>query len=256
MANKLIDNVNSLFGLFEMELISFIGMNDFQRKSTIENFYKSKSIQQLEEVCQDVLVIEYQKLVLEGVDHILLLKVKDLVVSHTFLTEKHSQDGRSYMEIDVLCARKYTGTGKHMLLAAENLALRRGITFTRLSAVFEAIGFYEHMGYSSIPIESVCGPPQNDMILTMFKQAKQLIGSNSTDQGELPELKSISILSKLRFDKGQLTFLVNNFRNEIINWEAMLQNIDINKHFDDDNLLLMSKCLISSQTVGLFNAGL
>ena len=258
MSLKLFNDVNSLFGLFQMEVISFIGMNDFQRKSTLEDFFKSKNLEQLEESCQGVLAIEYQQLVLQSIDHILILKVKDLVVSHAFLTEKEAQDGRRYMEVDILCSRQHTGTGKHMLLACESLALRRGITFTRLSSVFEAMGFYSKMGYSSIPIEAVCGPPQNDMILTIFKQAKQLIGSNSIDQGDikLPELKTISILSKLRFEKLQLAYLLNYFRNEFIQWESMLENVDVDKHFDDDNLLLMSKCLINSHTIGIFNSGL
>ena len=115
--NKLISNVNSLFELFKLEHISFIGMNDFQRKTTLEDFYKTKSMEQLEEVCQKVLVKEYLQLVLQDVSHILILKVKDLVVSHAFLTENQANDGRMFMDIDVLCARKFTSTGKHMLLA-------------------------------------------------------------------------------------------------------------------------------------------
>lgn len=271
MSIKLVQDLDSLFGLFNIEAISFVEMNDYEKRNALDSFYKSKNMDQLEDVCQKVLINEYLQNVLEfeGVSHIILLKVKDLVVAHSFLTERVSKDGRPYMEINVLCSRKFSSTGKHMLLAAENLALRRGITFTQLSAVFEAIGFYEKMGYKTVPIKYTCGEPNqiiNDTtILEVFKQAKQLIESyfmefnrgDSLSDGDRSKVTSI-ILLRLNFTASQIAFLSNNFSDIFEQWENALSVIksNLSEYFDKDNLLLMSKCLINSSTVGIFNAGL
>ena len=267
MNNRLIENVDSLFGLFNLEVISLVGMSDSQRQSTIEAFYESKSIDQLEEVCQERLAIEYLKDVLEyqSISHILILKVKDLVMSHAFLSERTANDGRLFMEVNVLCSRKFTSTGKHMLLAAENLTLRRGITFTQLSSVFEAIGFYEKMGYKTVPINNVCGPPNSGdtAVLEVFKEASSIIGSYYTDDDDSElsdedfEKNTSLILLKLRFTDRQVAFLINRFQINFDRWENVLKNIvNTSDYFDKDDLLLMSKCLINSSTVGIFNTGI
>lgn len=271
MSIKLIQDVDSLFGLFNVETISFVGMNDYERRNALDSFYKSKNMDQLEDVCQKVLIIEYLQTVLEddGISHVILLKLKDLVVAHCFLTERVARDGRTYMEINVLCSRKFSSTGKHMLLAAENLALRRGITFTQLSAVFEAIGFYEKMGYKTVPAQFTCGAPNqvisDTTILDVFKQATQLIdsyfmqfnGVNSLSDEDRSKVTSI-VLLRLNFTTAQVAFLAMNFRNVFEQWESALIYIkdNLSEYFDKDNLLLMSKCLINSSTVGIFNAGL
>ena len=266
---RLIQNVDSLFGLFNLEVISLVDMSGSERIFTLESFLKSKSMEQLEEVCQQLLDEEYLKSVLrfEDVSHIMLLKVKDLVVAHSFLSEKTAPDGRLFMEIKVLCSRKLTSTGKQMLLAAENLSLRRGITFTKLSSVFEAIGFYERLGYKTVPIKYTCGPPNQNIIgdtaiLEVFKEAKSIIDSHFVESGNVLsdenfEKNTSRILLKLRFTRSQIAFIITHFNNRFSIWESILRTIvDLGEYFDNDGLLFMSKCLINSETIGIFNTGI
>jgi len=261
---KLIGDVDSLLNLFNTEVISLIDMNETQQKQAIDDFIKSASMSQLEDVCQGLITKEYIDLVIrtEPISHIILLKVNKLVVAYAFLTEKNAQNGRRYMYIDIICSRKHSSTGKHMLIAAENLALRRGITFTSLSSVFEAIGFYKKMGYNTIPVEEACGKPNSgkigdDDILRMFQDAKSIIDLHYTPSNRnVPMDTNITkMLSWMRFTQDQIGFIIENFNDHFENWEYATKNVNISDYFEDQ-LLLMTKCLINSNTVSIFNSGL
>ena len=262
---KLISDVDSLFNLFNTEVISLIDMGETQQKQTIDDFINSASMSQLEEVCQGLISQEYIELVLktEPISHIILLKVNKLVVSYAFLTEKNAQNGRRYMYIDIICSRKHSSTGKHMLIAAENVALRRGITFTSLTSVFEAIGFYKKMGYNPIPVEEACGEPNSgklgdDDILRIFQDAKSITDlyyKSNNNRTVSIDTNITKMLSWMRFSQDQIAFIAENFKDHFENWGSATKNVDISDYFEDQ-LLLMTKCLINSNTVSIFNSGL
>ncbi len=265
---RLIENVDSLFSLFNTETISLIDMNLIERKHTLDTFLNSSDMKQLEDVCQGLLVDDFIRLILldEDISHIILLRMKKMVISYAFLTEKTTQNGTRYMYIDILCARKYTSTGTQILLAAENLALRKGITFSSLSSVFEAIGFYEKMGYKNIPINETCsqinsGSIPDDLILNISKEAKFFLDSTNYSPGNRKiqdgtfNLNISMILSHLRFTRDQIAYLMENFGSSYSIWEQYTRHINLKDYFDD-GLLSMTKCLINSKTVGIFNTGI
>ena len=265
---KIIEDVDSLFSLLNTEIISLLGMNPIERKHTLDQFLDSTDSKQLEDVCQGLLVDDFIKLILldQNISHIILLRMKKLVIAYAFLTEKETLNGIPYLYIDIICSRKYTSTGKQILLASENLALRRGITFTSLSSVFEAIGFYEKMDYKTIPINEACSQPNSGnipdaLILNISKEAKFFLDSTGYSQGnrkipnETFNLNITRILSNLRFTQDQISYLMENFGSSYSIWEQSTRHIDLNDYFDD-GLLLMTKCLINSKTIGIFNMGL
>ena len=153
---ELVRDVDALLGLFEMEIITLIGLSRTKKSVLLNKFMDSSDVVQLEEVCQGQIKQRYiEYTVKHNVDYILLLKVKGLVVSYALLKERMSSTGVKYMYIDILCARKFSSTGRHMLLAAEEFSLRKGVKFTNLSSLPEVTGFYSKMGYKSITINNI-----------------------------------------------------------------------------------------------------
>ena len=249
---KFIDDIDSLFGLFNTELISLIDMDPRERRLTMQSFKKSEDMGQLNTVCQGVINSSFINNTLkDDISHILLLRVKNLVVSYAFLTERKTTNNVNYMYINIICSRKFSSTGRHMLLAAENVALRRGLAFTSLSSVFSAIGFYNRMGYKTIPIEEACKSNKFDMI-DIAKKARTFIESSPINLvnirlRDVPEqslnTNIASILKWMGFRKQEIVLLIKSNASVMKKWEKELKNVDLNKYFDRERLLLMTKCL-------------
>ena len=138
-----------------------------------------------------------------------------------------------------------------MLLAAENVALRRGLSFTSLSSLFTAIGFYKFMGYQTIPIEQACKSSKID-ILKIAENARKLLDSSPINLRnirlrDVPE-KSLKtnialVLKWMRFSKQEIILLIKSNATIMKKWEKDLENVDLNNYFDKEKLLLMTKCL-------------
>lgn len=254
---RLVEGVDSICDLFSLDVISLMGMEEHTKKTVLDSLDTS----QLEDVCQGVLDKDYIKLVLDGyevdVSHVVLLKVKNLVISFAVLTEKFTPKGEKYMYIDILCARKYSGTGKYMLLAAEDVALRQGVRFASLSAVFEAIGFYEKMGYRSVPIYEACGDEKMitempfNSIIVFYKDAKQALETGNYTEGnsvlsDKERTKNVNaVLLKLRFTQDQIVFLHKKYVYMMDEWEELFQYIELDDYFEESTLI-MTKCLVNS----------
>ena len=105
-----------------------------------------------------------------------------------------------------------------MLLAAENVALRRGLSFTSLSSLFTAIGFYNFMGYQTIPIEQACKSSKID-IVKIAENARNLLDSSPINLRnirlrDVPE-KSLKtnialVLKWMRFSKQEIILLIKS----------------------------------------------
>ena len=84
---QFIDDVDSLFGLFNTELISLVDMDERSKRLAIQSFSKSGDMGQLLTVCQGAINGSFIRDTLkDDISHILLLRVKNLVVSYAFLT--------------------------------------------------------------------------------------------------------------------------------------------------------------------------
>ena len=90
---KIIEDVDSLFSLLNTEIISLKGMNPIERKHTLDQFLDSTDSKQLEDVCQGLLIDDFIKLTLlnQDISHIILLRMKNLVIAYAFLTEEKHQ---------------------------------------------------------------------------------------------------------------------------------------------------------------------
>lgn len=259
----LIYNVNSLLDLFRMEVISFVDMTKEEQNVALENLKDTKFIDQFEEVCQHAMDDDYLRFVVftQGVDHLIMLRVNRLVVAIAMCTEKESSSGKrsrdfngKYMEIDVLCSRKLTNTGKQMLIAAENLALRRGMMHTSLTSLYNAIGFYERMNYAPVPPSMACNSrgPDSRMILDIHDEANQLV-----QLGKVPEnepIRSVSgpvgdLLRRFEVPTEMILHILSEYPVQVDKWSEWLNKIDIRDHFDGSNLI-MTKCLIDTNDSG------
>jgi hypothetical protein len=256
---NLIQDVNSLFDMFQMDVYPLIDMTPSQKEEALSQIQASP-FDQFEEVCQGGIDKEYLKCLIFtlGVDHIILMRLKNLVLAMAILSEKKTADSRKYMEIDILCARKDTSMGKQMLLASENLSLRRGFTFTSLSSLPTAMGFYKRMGYKSITPEQTCREPsqKDTLVLDVYEESKRLLSLErvNTFSGMLEPVQSkvTTILRNLQISDEDIAYLDESYGPIVDVMNQMLVDIDIEKSFDSGNLI-MSKCLINSSTVGIFN---
>ena len=249
---QFIDDVDSLFGLFNTELISLVDMDERSKRLAIQSFSKSGDMGQLLTVCQGAINGSFIRDTLkDDISHILLLRVKNLVVSYAFLTERKTKNNVNYMYINIICSRKFSSTGKHMLLAAENVALRRGLSFTALSSLFTAIGFYKTMGYQTIPIEQACKSSKID-IIDIAEKARKLLDSSPINLRnirlrDVPEnslTTNIAIVLKwMRFSKQEIILLIKSNASIMKKWEKDLKSVDLNNYFDKERLLFMTKCL-------------
>lgn len=259
---NLVQDVNSLFDMFTIDVYSFIDMSKPETDSTLKKIQEG-SFEQFEEVCQGGIDQEYLKFLIfaQGVDHMIIMKVKNLVLSVAILSEKKTSSPKKYMEIDILCARKQSSMGKQMILASENFSLRRGFTFTSLSSLPAAMGFYKRMGYKSMTPEQTCEKPsQSDtLVFDVYEESIRLLSlervSNFSNQMDRIESKVASILRNLDVSEEDISYL-NEAHGPIVDiMNNLLMGTLIEKHFDGGNMI-MSKCLINSSTVGIFNQGM
>ncbi len=259
---NLIQDVNSLFEMFNMDVYSFVDKSNIEKETSM-NKIKGESFDQFQEICQGGIDEEYMKWLIftQGVDHILLLKVKNLVISMAILNEKKNDASNTYMDIEILCARKQSSMGKQMILASENYALRKGITFTSLSSLPSAMMFYDRMGYKSITPNQACKAPSHDdtLVLDVYKESKRLLDlprqSSFSDYMQRSESKVSTVLRNLQVSEEDISYL-NQVHGDIFDiMNNRLNNIDIEKHFDSGNLV-MSKCLVDGSTIDIFNIGM
>lgn len=259
---NLIQDVNSLFDMFQIDVYSFIDMGKLEVDNTLTKI-KEGSFEQFEEVCQGGIDQEYLKFLIfsQGVDHMILMKVKNLVLSVAILSEKKTDSSVKYMEIDILCARKQSSMGKQMILASENFSLRRGFTFTSLSSLPAAMGFYKRMGYKSITPEQTCKEPskRDTLILDVYEESKRLLSqkrvSTFSNKMDRIESKVATILRNLHISEEDIAYLNDAHGPIVETMNNILVETDLGKHFDSGNMI-MSKCLINSSTVGIFNQGM
>ena len=245
-----IDDIDSLFGLFNTELISLVDMDERERRRAIHEFKNSEDMSQLNIVCQGLINNSFINNTLKDVSHILLLRVKSLVVSYAFLTERKTKKNVNYMYINIICSRKFSATGKHMLSAAENVSLRRGLSFTSLSSLFTAIGFYNKMGYKTIPIEQACKSSKID-IIKIVEEARKLINSSQInlrnirlrDVSEKSLTTIVSVLKWMGLSKQEIVLLIRTNASIMKKWENDLKSVDLTNYFDEEKLLFMTKCL-------------
>lgn len=253
----LIYNVNSLLDLFHMDVISFVDMNKEGQNMALESIKDTKFIDQFEEVCQHAMDEDYLRFLIfvQGVDHLIMLRVNKLVVAISMCTEKESSDfDGKYMEIDILCSRKLTSTGKQMIIAAENLALRRGMSYTSLTSLYNAIGFYERMNYAPVPPSMACNArgPDSRMILDIHDEANQLV-----QLGKVPENEPVlsvggpvgDLLRRFNVPTNMILHLLSEYPVQVDKWSDWLNTIDIGDYFDGSNLR-MTKCLLDTNDLG------
>jgi len=249
-----------LLGLLEIEILTFIGLDNEKRTELFNKFWNSSAKEQLDDVCQGQISAGYVKNAIkkDDVSYILLLKVKGLIVSYALLTEKVSSVGVKYMYIDVICARKFSSTGRHMLEASENFSLRKGVSFVNLSSVSGAIGFYSKMGYRSMQVSDACGLPNSgeltdNFLLELVNEAKELISFSRDyeDRGKTVQDFDSNDIYRLFFRMGisqdQIVFLENKYKSNFKKWKNTMKNVDLTDYFDS-KLLRMSKCLVDLGT--------
>jgi len=253
-------DVDVLFGLLETEIITFIGVEHNKREELFDKFWKSNVKEQLDDVCQGQISAGYVKNAIkkDDVSYVLLLKVNGLVVSYALLTEKVSSVGVKYMYVDVLCARKFSATGRHMLEAAENFSLRKGVSFTNLSSVRGAVGFYSKMGYKSMKVPDSCGLPNSgelpdNFMLDIVNESKDLISFSRDYKDRGRSVKDFNsndiyrLLFRMGLSQDQIVFLEKRFTSKFKGWKNTMKKVEIEDYFDSQ-LLRMSKCLVQLGT--------
>lgn len=232
-------DVDSLLKMFQMDQFSFSG-NDLgeKRRAFQKMIQEEKLYLQLDDVCQFSLKDDYSKnkMINAEVDHFLSLRVNQTLISFVLCTERRTE--LRYMEVDVLCAREHSHTGKFMLKAAENLALSKGIGIMSLASIPPAVFFYEKMGYSpSLPED--CGKFN---ILDIQRDALSLLElpRKHEKDGTVHYMDSqvTKLLEFFEHSKQSILYLMTEYEREFDEWNRMLIPVDMIDLIRDGNLVM------------------
>jgi len=253
--NKLVGDVDKLFSMFEMKSHDLYTMSQEDIK-----ILEDSIVHQTDEICQGEIDGDYIKTVVRQAGHIITLSVNKLVIGMSILTEKLEGITR-YMEVDILCSRKFSGTGRQILLASENLARSMMIGSMSLSSLPISIGFYRKMGYMPVPVFRACENPQQiDLdVLNIYDHARYLLGAQpplitNNQMGEEVHNQARSIVLKMGLTVEEYRYLLKEYPDIVNGWNDRVSIIEVEDLFEDGNLM-MTKCLWNNPQgdLGLMN---
>jgi len=255
MTNQLVSDVDKLLSMFEMKAYDLFNMSNEDI-----NALELKIVTQTGDVCQGEIDPDYIKTVIRQAGHIITLTVNNLIIGMSILTEKTVTETR-YMEVEILCSRKFAGTGRQMLLASENLARSMIIKYMSLSSLPVSIGFYRKMGYLPIPVTHACHQSQQIHldIVNVYDHARHLLylqnplmTNNTMREEDLTPARKFLLNTGL--DTTQYRYLLKEYPEIVDGWNVLLQSINVDQLFEDGNLM-MTKCLWDHPTgdIGVIN---
>ena len=253
--HKLVGDVDKLFNMFEMKPYDLYTMTQDDIK-----ILEDSIVNQTDEICQGAIDGDYIKTVVRQAGHIITLSVNKLVIGMSILTEKLEGETR-YMEVDILCSRKFSGTGRQILIASENLARSMMIGSVSLSSLPMSIGFYRKMGYLPVPIFRACeNAVQVDLdVLNIYDHARYLLAAQpplmtNNKMGEEVFNQARSVLLKMGLSVEEYRYLLKEYPEIASGWNDRVKIIEVEDLFEDGNLM-MTKCLWNNPQgdLGLLN---
>ena len=228
--SRFLKNSDKLLGMIQFEIIPFKGIDVEARISNIQKATSPEILEQYNFACQGQLEIENIKdLIIQnlnpsgkGVDYLVKLKMNEFIVAMGLITKN---------KIDILCASKFSGLGRHILGFMETHIKTKNVKFISLSAVSEAIGFYLKQGYKFIPQKMVFmekGLDLHEFILEIYNTANTwkldiTVEDAENEFEEKPEL--FTLMEGLGFEDEIMSHGTTHHKSRLDIWEKKLLNI-------------------------------
>lgn len=234
--SKLTADVDALLGMFQLQHFTFPGSDMDEKIAAFGTILREENLsEQLDDVCRLELGYDYAKdLIMEGrVDHMITLRVNRVLIAFVLCSEK-----RVEMEVQVLCTREYSHTGRFMMDAVEKLALKKGLGTVTVSAIPSAIYFYDKLGYN---IGTNC---EKNSILDVARGVERLRHIPKKNEGSLPEVdpQISTLLYFFGYEKDEIGKLKREYPLQFEEWRNAFHGVEMKK-ISSSGGLKMSKCL-------------
>ena len=253
--SRFLKNSDKLLGMIQFEIIPFKGIDVGARISNIQKATSPEILEQYNFACQGQLEIENIKdLIIQnlnpsgGVDYLVKLKMNEFIVAMGLITKN---------KIDILCASKFSGLGRHILGFMETHIKTKNVKFISLSAVSEAIGFYLKQGYKFIPEKMVFmekGLVFHEFILEIYNTANiwKFDLTDEDDENEFEEKPELfNLMEGLGFEDNIMSHGTTHHKSILDTWEKMLinfissENVALEGEILDHTEIIMTKSLVN-----------